>query len=172
MPNTFIMITIISGTNRPGSKTGQIAAYYRGLLKEKGIEHQLLSLEILDGLMRNETIRELEDVFLKPADKFIFIVPEYNGSFPGILKLLFDITDIKSVWYYKKALLTGIADGRAGNLRGLDHLTNVLNYLKVNVYFNKLPISRINQETDEQGNWLNAVTPMVIAEQVGGFLDF
>lgn len=166
------MITIISGTNRPGSKTRQIAAHYQGILNEKGIAHQLLSLEMLDAVIRNDTVRELEDVFLKPADKFIFIIPEYNGSFPGVLKLLFDITDIKSAWYYKKALLTGIADGRAGNLRGLDHLTNVLNYLKVNVYFNKLPISRINQETDEQGNWLNTVTPVVIADQVEGFLDF
>ncbi|OJU76556.1 MAG: hypothetical protein BGO09_15475 [Bacteroidetes bacterium 47-18] len=166
------MITIISGTNRPGSKTRQIAAHYQGILNEKGIAHQLLSLEMLDAVIRNDTVRELEDVFLKPADKFIFIIPEYNGSFPGVLKLLFDITDIKSAWHYKKALLTGIADGRAGNLRGLDHLTNVLNYLKVNVYFNKLPISRINQETDEQGNWLNTVTPVVIADQVEGFLDF
>lgn len=166
------MITIISGTNRPGSKTRQVAAYYQGLLQEKGIAHQLLSLEALDAVTRNETVREIEESYLRDADKFMFIVPEYNGSFPGILKLLFDITDIKQSWHHKKALLTGIADGRAGNLRGLDHLTNVLNYLKVNVYFNKLPISKINQETDHQGNWLNTVTPLVIADQVEGFLDF
>lgn len=166
------MITIISGTNRPGSKTRQIAAYYQGLLQEKGVDHQLLSLEVLDAVTRNDSVREIEEQYLKPASKFIFVVPEYNGSFPGILKLLFDITDIKHAWHHKKAMLTGIADGRAGNLRGLDHLTNVLNYLKVNVYFNKLPISKINQETDQQGNWLNTVTPLVIADQVDGFLEF
>ena len=40
------------------------------------------------------------------------VMPEYNGSFPGILKLLFDTTDIKRCWWHKKAALVGVASCR------------------------------------------------------------
>lgn len=166
------MITIISGTNRIGSKSKQVAQYYQTVLQELNVPHQLLSLENLDICTRNDTLKNIEQEILIPSNKFIFIIPEYNGSYPGILKVLMDNSDISKVWYYKKALLTGIADGRAGNLRGLDHLTNVLNYLKINVYFQKLPISRIQTEMDPEGNWLNEFTPQLIRDQISGFLDF
>lgn len=166
------MITIISGTNRPDSKTIQVAQQYYSYLQAAGHKVQLMSLTELDSLSRNERFEKIEAEKLIPADKFIFVLPEYNGSYPGVLKLLFDISDIKKAWYFKKAMLTGVADGRAGNLRGLDHLTNVLNYLKVNVFYFKIPISRINNELSESGEWKNADTFKNIKEQVDAFLEF
>src|SRR5882724_1574969 len=109
------MITIIIGTNRPDSNTGKVAAQYLQLLSGKGIKARLLSLEGLNVHERNLDIEQLEKDFLIPSDKFIFISPEYNGSIPGVLKALIDATDIKKVWPGKKALLTGISTGRAGN---------------------------------------------------------
>ncbi len=99
-------------------------------------------------------------------------MPEYNGSFPGILKTMIDNTDIKSCWWGKKALLTGIADGRAGNLRGLDHMTGILQYLRMNVFWDKLPLSRINDEIGENGDLLMPATNQVIDAQVEAFLAF
>lgn len=166
------MVTIISGTNRIGSKTIQVANFYKQVLDEQNIPNQLLSLEKVQSIKRDESIIALENQYLKPADKFIFVMPEYNGGYPGILKLLIDISDIKHVWHHKKAMLTGVADGRAGNLRGLDQLTNVLNYLKINVFHHKIPISKINEETNELGVWQNESTPRIIREQIEGFLEF
>jgi chromate reductase, NAD(P)H dehydrogenase (quinone) len=83
-----------------------------------------------------------------------------------------DNSDIKKCWYYKKAMLVGVADGRAGNLRGLDHMTNILNYMKMNVLYNKLPLSRINEEISPDGEILKPATAMAIEQQVTEFLDF
>ena len=99
-------------------------------------------------------------------------MPEYNGSFPGVLKVLFDITNIKECWWHKKALLVGLADGRGGNLRGIEHMTNILHYLKMNVHYNKLPISKINSELNEAGEFLNPVTTKAIAEQIEEFMAY
>jgi len=41
----------------------------------------------------------------------------------------------------KKIALAGVATGRGGNLRGLDHLTGIFHYLNVHVMPFKLPIS-------------------------------
>ena len=43
----------------------------------------------------------------------------------------------------KKVALVGVSSGRAGNLRGMEHLTGVLHYLSMQVMPNKLPISRL-----------------------------
>ncbi len=166
------MLTIISGTNRIGSRTLQVAQHYFQYTKQHNVDVRLFSLEQLHSLSRNEDLIKIEQEILIPSEKFIFIVPEYNGSFPGILKLLIDISDIRKCWWHKKALITGVADGRAGNLRGLEHLTNIFHYLKMNVYFDKIPISKINDELDQNGNWTNDLTPQVIQNQIKGFLEY
>lgn len=164
------MITLVAGTNRPDSMTLRVAQHYEGLFRGKGEEVQLLSLEGHIIWERGADLLRIEEQFLIPADRFAFIVPEYNGSFPGILKTLFDNSDIKRCWWGKDALLTGVADGRAGNLRGLEHLTGILHYLKMHVHPNKLPISRINEEMDEHGAFRHEATVQAIEEQVSDFL--
>ncbi|XZF14471.1 NADPH-dependent FMN reductase [Chitinophagaceae bacterium MMS25-I14] len=166
------MITIISGTNRKDSMTLRVAQAYYNLLKEKAENVRLISLEDADVCTRSEELKALEQQCFIPSEKFIFIIPEYNGSFPGILKTMLDNSDIKQCWWHKKALMTGVSDGRAGNLRGMEHLTNILHYLKMNVHYNKIPISRINEEMDKDGNFINTATVAVIEQQIEEFLNY
>lgn len=166
------MITIISGTNRKDSRTLQVANYYYNHLKQQKQDVHLISLEGLDVLSRNEKVLQMENDLFIPSEKIVFIMPEYNGSFPGVLKALLDNTDIRKCWWHKKALLTGVADGRGGNLRGIEHMTNILHYLKMNVYYNKLPLSKINDEMDPDGNFVNALTVKAIEEQLNGFVEY
>jgi chromate reductase len=166
------MYTIISGTNRHDSNTLKIAQEYKHLLDKKGLEAHLLSLEGLNVLDRNPIFSEVERELLIPADKFIFISPEYNGSIPGVLKAMFDISDIQKVWWGKKALLTGVSTGRAGNLRGMEHLTGILNYMKVTVHHNKLPISIVDTLLDTEGQIHDQRTLDSIRAQLDEFIEF
>jgi chromate reductase len=166
------MYTIISGTNRSGSYTIKIAGQYQQILAEKGIEASLVSLEHLDVSKRNAAIRKLEEEVLIPTTKFIFIAPEYNGSIPGVLKSLIDSSDIEKDWWGKKALLVGISTGRAGNLRGMDHLTGVLNYVKMVVHPNKLPISVVHKLVNEDGRVIEKGTLNAISLQLDEFIVF
>jgi chromate reductase, NAD(P)H dehydrogenase (quinone) len=166
------MYTIISGTNRPGSKTLKIAMLYRSLLLQRGVEAGLLSLEGLDVLLRNPDYIDIEKKMLIPVPKFIFISPEYNGSIPGVLKCLFDISDIENAWWGKKALLTGVSSGRAGNLRGMEHLTGILHYMRMSVHHNKLPISVVHTLLDETGEITDSGTLRAINVQLDEFVEF
>lgn len=166
------MYTIISGTNRINSKTLKVARLYRRLLLQKGIDASLLSLEGLNVLERNPDYIAIEDKILIPATKFIFISPEYNGSIPGVLKCLFDISDIQRAWWGKKALLAGVSSGRAGNLRGMEHLTGILHFLKVNVHHNKLPISAVHTLLNGEGDITDAITLDAINLQLEEFIGF
>ncbi len=164
------MITIIAGTNRANSNTQIIANAYQKILAEKNIVSQIFSLATTQVFERNDAFIEAENKFLK-VEKVIIIMPEYNGSFPGILKLMIDNSDIKNVWYHKKILLTGISTGRAGNLRGIDHLTTALLYIKAHIHPNRLPISVVNTLI-KNGELVDNTTLETIAVQLDEFVAY
>lgn len=167
------MITVISGTSRNDSNTLRVAILYQKMLEASMQEEvSLLSLEDVNVWERSIELGLIEHHLLIPSDRFVFVMPEYNGSFPGILKTMLDNTDIKACWWGKKALLTGLADGRAGNFRGLEHMTGILQYLHMHVYWDKLPLSRINEEMDETGGFARPATKAAIETQLAGFLNF
>lgn len=167
------MITVISGTSRADSNTLRVAMLYQRLLQAGSQEDvRLLSLQERNVWERGPELLAIEQEFLIPADRFVFVLPEYNGSFPGILKTMLDQSDIKKCWWGKKAMLTGLADGRAGNFRGLEHMSGILQYLRMHVYWDKLPISRISEELDAAGELVRPVTKAQVEAQIDGFLRF
>ncbi len=166
------MITIVAGTNRKGSNTLKVAGEYQRILKEKGVEAGIFSLEGVDVLHRDETFKRIETDIIIPSSHFIFIVPEYNGSFPGVLKMLFDTAGSHEIWFHKKALLTGDSTGRAGNLRGMDHLADILNFVKITVHHNKLPLSQVNKLMDKEGRITDELTLHAINQQLDEFLKW
>ena len=166
------MYTIISGTNRKGSHTEKVANQYKSILKTKGIDAEIFSLKDIDVLKSNPQFLKIEKELLIPAEKFILIIPEYNGTFPGVLKAMIDISDVKKVWWGKKVLLTGVSTGRAGNLRGMDQITGSLNHMKVIVHHNKLPLSIIDTMMDEHGLINNRNALLAIDEQLNEFIKF
>lgn len=168
------MITIIIGTNRKNSMSAKVAKLYSEIVASQvdttNVPVHVVSLEDLSFYESNDTLTKIEEEILIPTQKFIFVIPEYNGSFPGILKYFMDSTRIQTCWWYKKALLVGIADGRSGNLRGTDHFTSILNYLKINVHYNKLTLPHISKEIDQNGQFINQSTNERATNQVAEFL--
>ena len=87
------MVTIIASTNRPGSSTLQLAQYYQKQLAAKGMDAGLLSLAQLPPNLietdlygkRSDAFNEIQDI-ITATDKFLFVIPEYNGSYPGCFK--------------------------------------------------------------------------------------
>jgi len=173
------MITIISSTNRPNSNTLKVAKYYQKLLLQKGQEANILSLtELPDTFIatdlygkRSEAFRLILDV-INQSDKFLFIIPEYNGSYPGILKVFVDACDFPESFYEKKAALTGISSGKYGNIRGVDHFTGVCHYFNLHVLPLKLHIANIKTELDENASLFKEDTVKFVNEQVDKFIAF
>jgi chromate reductase len=173
------MITIISSTNRPGSTTFKVAQYYRERLRQKGTEADLLSLMQLPPTLiatdlfgkRSAEFQVIQDIITE-TDKFIFVIPEYNGSFPGVLKVFIDACDFPDSFYEKKAALVGISSGKYGNIRGIDHFTGVCHYINLHVMPLKLHIANIKSELDKDGNLFKEDTVRFTDEQIDKFIAF
>ena len=167
------MITIISGSNRLGNNTKKVAAeYLRILSDEKNTEATIYALDEINGSVRDVSFIKAEADMLIPAEKFIIIMPEYNGSYPGILKLMIDNTDIKKSWAHKKVLLVGVSTGRAGNLRGMEHLTGVLLHMKMLVHPNRLPLSVVDTLMNDEARFTDQNTLQSVQTQLAEFLQF
>ena len=166
------MITIISGSSRQDNNTKKVALEYQRLLKQKNIEASVLALDDTPMTERNAAFIKIEKELLEAAERFIIIMPEYNGSYPGILKLMIDNTVVSKVWWYKKVLLTGVSTGRAGNLRGMEHLSGSLLHMKMQVHYNRLPISLVDKLMNTVGQFSDEPTLKAVNTQLDEFLDF
>jgi chromate reductase len=165
------MYTIIAATNRVGKQYSQGSQEYQRLFADLGVDANLYSMEQFTSLHRDEQFNDIERDLLIPTQKFVFIMPEYNGSFPGIFKLMMDISDITKCWYHKKVMLVGVANGRAGNLRGIDNMTNMCHYMKMNVFHQKLPISSVSNELVDD-RLVNENTIKAVQSQIESFINY
>lgn len=171
--------TIISGTNRLNSMSRQMAEAYAKLMSEQNYPNQLKNLEnipeeaVLDAVYRkgDNRMRTFAHSIFNESERFVLVVPEYNASMPGILKLVIDCCD-PAIFKGKKCALIGISSGRAGNIRGLDHVTTILNYLQVEVYSMKLPFSQIFNLVDSNKEITDENTLITLKNQIEGFQKF
>lgn len=174
------MITVISGTNRSGNLSVLVAGALVELLTAQGIEAKLLDLRSLpeDFAFKNEVynnssakLKRIIPSLIGKADKYVFVIPEYNGSFPGVCKAFIDSVKPER-FKSKKAFIIGISSGRAGNLRGADHLTAILNYLSVAVFPKHVNITHVDGQLDENGKINSASTKELLERSLKSFLDF
>ncbi len=152
------MVKIIVGTNRKNSVSKIIAELYQSILTEKGAESEILELErlpadfIATALYENNGKNIGYNAFhdqVKAGSKFVFIVPEYNGSFPGILKSFIDGMTYPNTFRNKKCALVGISSGIGGGGIALSHLTDIFHYLGMHVLALKPKLAKIEQNMSD-----------------------
>ncbi|MHB1177704.1 MAG: NADPH-dependent FMN reductase [Daejeonella sp.] len=174
------MITIVVGTNRPDSKSRKVAEFYENLLKRFEMRSQILDLAelpenfIISALYhncgKNEKFNEIRKV-MENANKYIFIIPEYNNSFPGVFKAFIDGLSYPNALQHKKCALVGISDGVSGNVIGLSHITDIFNYLGMHVLAQKIRIPFMKKNFIE-GQITDAFIHNLIVDQAQQLISF
>ncbi|HBH23952.1 MAG TPA: NADPH-dependent FMN reductase [Cytophagales bacterium] len=174
------MISIIVGTNRQDSISKQIANQYKRLLAERNEESAIIDLrELPDDFIfsalyhntgKNAAFNKILDQ-LNQSEKFVFIVPEYNGSFPGVLKAFIDGMTYPSSFLNKKCALVGLSSGVQGAGLALSHLTDIFNYLGMHVLALKPKLARIEKNMEE-GKIKDPLYLELLEDQVRQLISF
>lgn len=98
----MLKVAIIAGTSRPGALNPQITAWTEKQLEaHKGIQAEVVHFNDFDLPLLDEAIPGGAHMYendhtkawgakLEEFDAFLFVVPEYNHSFPGSLKNALD----------------------------------------------------------------------------------
>ena len=176
-----VLITILAGTNRPNSRARRIATYYRAMLTALGAESQILDLAELpadftstalyDQAGTNPTFNRLA-AMLNAGNKLVIISPEYNGSFPGVLKAFIDGLPYPGGIWGKKAALVGISNGGQGGLLAMTHLTDILMYLGTAVLPQRVRLPFIGTDLNTEDELNLDLSRQLLREQAVALLAF
>ncbi len=135
------MITLLSGTNRPSSNTLKVAGLANAVLEEEGHEVSLIDLSQLPlEIFSAESYAEKPEAFdpfqqaILNSNGILTVVPEYNGSFPGVLKYFIDMLRFPESLYEIPAGFIGISSGRWGGLRAVEHLEMIFQYRHAHLF--------------------------------------
>ena len=174
------MITVVCGTNRPDANSEVIGNLYVTKLTALGENAHLLNLKDLpsdfvtsalyDNAGKNEAFNPFREAMAN-AHKFIFVVPEYNGSFPGVLKAFIDGLKYPVTFRGKKAAMLGLSSGIQGAGLALSHLTDILNYCGTHVLAFKPKFPHIDEHL-KNGEITNKKYLDEIDIQLKQFVDF
>jgi len=173
------VIVIISGTNRPKSNTLRIAGHLHRIVEHRGEAVRLLHMGSLPAeLFAPDAYAEKPAAFapfqeaILAADGIVTVVPEYNGSFPGILKYFIDMLRFPESLYGIPAAFVGLAAGEWGALRAVEQLEMVFQYRHAHLFGRRVFIKGVGGVLDETGAITDAGILRRLDEQMAGFVDF
>jgi len=171
-------IVVIPGTNRAGALSTRLARqageHYRGLGHDVDLLELALGPEFLEPLAYKEpkpAVTALVARFLA-ADGVLFVVPEYNGSFPGALKLFIDMLPYPQGLDRRPCAFVGLSAGQFQGLRAVEHLQQVCGYRNAYLYPQRLFIGESHRQFDNDGNLVDAKFAERLKQQAAGFVQF
>jgi chromate reductase, NAD(P)H dehydrogenase (quinone) len=174
----MIKVHILSSTDRPNSNALKVAEYAEGILSGYA-ETKLYSLcdfplqEVVGGKYGKtpEAVQSYNSDFLD-ADGFLFVIPEYNGGFPGILKLFYDYLPFPESFEKAPVSLIGEAAGAFGALRAVEQFEQLLKYRKAYIFPERMFIQRVNKQFDEEEGLSSEKLQEALEKQLCEFPEF
>ena len=106
------------------------------------------------------------------ADGLVFVIPEYNGSFPGILKVFIDYLPFPEAFEKMPMAFIGEAAGAFGGLRSVEQFQMIANYRNALQFPERVFISRVTQEFDPEDGIEDDFKQKLLLSQVNNFIKF
>jgi chromate reductase len=171
-------ILIISGTNRPGSNALRIAQILSGHYTRENIPHEIFSLQDLPSETFNPDsyahkppgVQALQQRILNALGLHI-VTPEYNGSFPGVLKYFIDMLKFPESFEGKPVAFVGEANGLWGGLRAVEQLQGIFGYRNAHIFPERVFIPAVKEKFDAEGT-LDASLDKRLAQQAQRFASY
>ena len=173
------MITLVVGTNRPGSNTRKVARLVEEIYVELNVPFRLLDLaqmppEIFSPASyakKPKSFQPFSDAILESSGLHV-VTPEYNGSVPGVLKYFIDMLKFPESFEGRPVCFTGVAAGIWGALRPVEQLQAIFSYRNAHIYPGRVFLPQINNLLDANGRLKDADLLGRLKEQTEGFVGF
>ncbi|CUS02039.2 NADPH-dependent FMN reductase [Candidatus Promineifilum breve] len=110
---------------------------------------------------------------LNKADAFVIASPEYNASFPGVLKNLIDwVSRFKpQPFNFRNGMLLSASPSMSGGNRGLWSLRIPLEHLGARIYPDMFSLAQAHQGLDSNGQLLNPQLGERFEKTVVAYMD-
>ena len=157
--NPYIHLVALQGSVRPGNYTARALT----LVADEVEKHPGVSLEIVDptemhlplpGQGASEDAKRMQET-VAAATGVILATPEYHGSYSSVMKLLIDNLGFPSALSGKPVALLGVAGGRIGAIKALEHLRSVASHIGALVLPGPVSVARVRTVFDDEGRALD-----------------
>src|SRR5689334_398566 len=165
-----IFLPVVIGTPRRGRLTEPAANFVLGeVSKRSDMETELVDIRKIPIRMDDagEALKDSQfSATVARADGLILVVPEYNHSFPGLLKHVLD-TNLKE-YVHKAVGVCGVSAGPFGGARMIQSLLPVLRELGLMMIFTDVYFGNANQLFPSPES---EITDTAYSRRVQKFLD-
>jgi len=152
-----LSIPVILGTTRKGRMSAHAAHFMLGQIEKRGgIRTELIDISKLPMPVDDagEGIKDpLFSEKMVMADALVIVTPEYNHSFPGLLKHILD--SCLKEYIHKAAGIVGVSAGPFGGVRVIQDLIPVIRELGLVNIFWDVNFGNVSKVFDESGNLLD-----------------
>src|SRR5438105_5423773 len=164
-----LFIPIILGTTRQGRESEHVAhLVFEQAKKRAGVDVELVDVRELP-MRLDDAGEQMKDpkfsATIERCDGLIIVTPEYNHSFPGLLKHALDM-NLKE-YIHKAVGVCGVSAGAIGGARVIETLLPVMRELGLVTIFEDVNFGKIGSIFDEQGKLLD----QDFVRRVDGFLN-
>ncbi len=169
---------IISGTNRKGSRSFEMSQLLQKMYAEKSEKVEIIDLkdvginELDESHYGAPKPKKMSDVLdkINRADGLIFVVPEYNGSLPGVLKYFIDHWKYPDAFEFRPVCFVGLG-GMFGGLRAVEQLQMILGYRNAFIFPERIFLTNV-WNIFKDGKLSDPVALGLLEKQIIGFQKF
>ena len=172
-----IRIVVIQGSVRPNNYTSKATA----LVLDELHRSPELSVELVDPATLSLPLPGLPDItgdmksiqrLIEGATGVIFATPEYHGSFSSVIKLVIENLGFPSLLAGKPIALLGVAAGRIGAIKSLEHLRSVCSHVGALVLPSLVSVPNVRSVFDAEGRCLDAAVEKQIRGVATTLIDY
>jgi NAD(P)H-dependent FMN reductase len=152
-----LFIPLILGTTRQGRESEQPARFVLERTKARsGVETEFIDLRTV-SMKLDDAGEQMKDpkfaATIERCDGLIIVTPEYNHSFPGLLKHALDMC-LKE-YIHKAVGICGVSGGAFGGTRVIQSLLPVMRELGLVTIFEDVNFGKVGTLFDEHGQLLD-----------------
>jgi NAD(P)H-dependent FMN reductase len=152
-----LFIPVILGTTRKGRMSAYPAQFIFGQLQKR----ERVTTELIDIAELKLPVDDAGEAVKDPrfsgamerADAIVIVSPEYNHSFPGLLKHVLD--SCLKEYIHKAAGIVGVSAGVFGGARAIEHFQPVLRELGLVSIFWDVNFGTVEKVFDANGELLD-----------------
>ena len=152
-----LFIPVVLGTARQGRESEHAARFvFEQTRKRAGVETEFIDVRSLPMRLDDAGEQMKDPAFsatIERCDGLLIVTPEYNHSYPGLLKHALDM-NLKE-YIHKAVGICGVSAGSFGGARVIEHLLPVMRELGLVTIFEDVNFGKIGTLFDERGNLLD-----------------
>jgi chromate reductase len=171
-------LVIIPGSNRLGANSLHVARQVAEDYVALGCTVDVLELKLGPEFLAPDAYKNPQPAVTALVERYltgdaaVFVIPEYNGSYPGVLKLFVDMLPDKVSFNQRPCAFIGIAAGQFQSLRAVEHFQGVAGYRNALMYPNRVFIGSIHKLLGPDGRLTDAALAERLKAQAAGFVKF